>query len=75
MIDRHEILDISKTLGLLPNVVEKDYVLSWTLAGLYQQTVLSKNWIFKVRPTATSETGNCSLATAGCVVGSWHPSR
>ena len=47
MIDRHEILDISKTLGLLPNVVEKDYVLGWTLAGLYQQTVLSKNWIFK----------------------------
>ena len=47
MIDRHEILDIAKTLGLLPNVVEKDYVLSWTLAGLYQQTVLSKNWIFK----------------------------
>ena len=47
MIDRYEILDIAKTLGLLPNIVEKDYVLGWVLAGLYEQTVLAKNWIFK----------------------------
>ncbi len=47
MIDRREILDIAGTLGLLPHVVEKDYVLGWILAGIYQQTALAKNWIFK----------------------------
>ena len=36
MIDRREILDIAYTLGLLPHVVEKDYVLGWVLAGIYQ---------------------------------------
>ena len=29
MIDRREILDVAGTLGLLPQVVEKDYVLGW----------------------------------------------
>lgn len=47
MIDRREILDIAGTLGLLPQVVEKDYVLGWILDGIYQQTALAKNWIFK----------------------------
>ena len=47
MIDRREILDIAGTLGLLPQVVEKDYVLGWILAGIYQQTALAESWIFK----------------------------
>ncbi len=34
MIERCEILDTAKTLGLVPQVVEKDYVLGWILAGL-----------------------------------------
>ena len=47
MIDRREILDMAGTLGLLPHVVEKDYVLGWVLAGIYRQTALAERWIFK----------------------------
>ena len=47
MIDRREILDMADTLGLLPHVVEKDYVLGWVLAGIYRQTALAESWIFK----------------------------
>ena len=47
MIDRREILDMAGTLGLLPQFVEKDYVLGWVLAGIYQQPALAKSWIFK----------------------------
>ena len=47
MIDRREILDIAGTLGLLPHVVEKDYVLGWVLAGIYQHAAIAENWIFK----------------------------
>ena len=35
MIDRREILDIAGTYGLRPQIVEKDYVLGWVLAGIY----------------------------------------
>ena len=47
MIDRREILDVAGTLGLRPQVVEKDYVLSWVLAGIYRQPALADSWIFK----------------------------
>ena len=47
MINRREILDVAQTLGLLPHVVEKDYVLGWLLAGIYQQAELEESWIFK----------------------------
>ncbi len=47
MIDRREILDMAGTLGLLPHVVEKDYVLGWIPAGIYRQKALVENWIFK----------------------------
>ena len=47
MIDRREILDTAETFGLLPHVVEKDYVLGWVLAGIYGQRTLAKSWIFK----------------------------
>lgn len=47
MINRGEIRNISRTLGLLPHVVEKDYVLGWVLAGIYSQRDLTKGWIFK----------------------------
>ena len=47
MIERREILDIASILGLLPQVVEKDYVLGWVLAGIYQHAALAENWIFK----------------------------
>ena len=47
MIQRREILDTAATLGLRPQVVEKDYVLGWVLAGIYQNTALAEHWIFK----------------------------
>ena len=47
MIDRREILDSARALGLLPHVVEKDYVLGWVLAGIYQHNALANSWIFK----------------------------
>ena len=47
MIGRREILDIAGVLGLLPQVVEKDYVLGWILAGIYRHSALAENWIFK----------------------------
>ena len=47
MIGRREILDTAGTLGLLPQVVKKDYVLGWVLAGIYRQTALAESWTFK----------------------------
>ncbi|MDE0108227.1 MAG: nucleotidyl transferase AbiEii/AbiGii toxin family protein [Bryobacterales bacterium] len=47
MIDRREIRDSANTFGLRPQVVEKDYVLGWVLAGTYQHTALRDTWIFK----------------------------
>jgi predicted nucleotidyltransferase component of viral defense system len=46
MIDRREILAMAATLGLLPNVVEKDYVLSW-MAGIFQHPIPADTWVFK----------------------------
>ena len=47
MIGRQEILETAATLGLNPHVVEKDYVLGWVLAGIYQHASLAETWIFK----------------------------
>ena len=47
MIDKREVLDFSRELGLAPNVVEKDYVLGWLLAGISHHEELSASWIFK----------------------------
>ena len=47
MIDRREILDIAHVLGLRPSIVEKDYVLGWVLAGIYQHQALADTWVFK----------------------------
>ena len=47
MIDRREILDSATTASLSPQVVEKDYVLGWLLAGIYKQADLADDWIFK----------------------------
>ena len=47
MIDRREIIDIASAQSLLPQVIEKDYVLGWILAGIYQHEALAENWIFK----------------------------
>lgn len=47
MIDRQEVMDYSRELGLAPNIIEKDYVLGWLLIGIGQEPSLSKHWILK----------------------------
>ena len=47
MIDKREILETASSLGLLPSVVEKDYVLGWLLAGIYKHPELTDAWVFK----------------------------
>jgi len=47
VIDRRELLASASNLGLLPNVVEKDYVLGWLLAGIFSHPALQSSWVFK----------------------------
>jgi predicted nucleotidyltransferase component of viral defense system len=47
VIDRSEILAVATDLSLAPEVVEKDYVLGWLLAGIYAHPELGPAWIFK----------------------------
>ena len=47
MIDKREILETASALGLLPNVVEKDYALGWLLAGINAHPELADSWVFK----------------------------
>ena len=47
MISRQEILGFARTLQLAADVVEKDYVLGWLLAGIYGHPELKDAWRFK----------------------------
>jgi len=47
VIDRVELISLVSEFGLDANVIEKDYVLGWLLAGISQQALLSRNLIFK----------------------------
>jgi predicted nucleotidyltransferase component of viral defense system len=47
MIDKDEILHISKKLKLDPSIIEKDYVLGWILNGIYNIPEIQDSWIFK----------------------------
>lgn len=47
MINRQEISDFSREFGLAANVIEKDYVLGWLLAGIAGHPELGSSWIFK----------------------------
>ena len=47
MISRQEIMDFSREFGLSPNIVEKDYLLGWILAGISNHGELGAEWIFK----------------------------
>lgn len=47
MIPKAEILRLATESSLQPNVVEKDYVLGWLLAGIHQHPVLGQSWVFK----------------------------
>lgn len=47
MIRKQDILDRAGEWGLRPEVVEKDYVLGWLLAGFAGHEITSKTWAFK----------------------------
>lgn len=47
MIGRQEILEFAREVGLDPNVIEKDYVLGWMLAGIAQHPRTRDTWLFK----------------------------
>lgn len=47
MIGRAEILRFAGELSLRPEVVEKDYVLGWLLAGIAHNPALAGTWVFK----------------------------
>lgn len=47
MITKQDILSRAAQWQLRPEVVEKDYVLGWLLAGIAQHPIISKHWIFK----------------------------
>ena len=47
MIDRQEVMDLAREFGLAPNVIEKDYVLGWVLAGISAHPEIGQSWVFK----------------------------
>ncbi len=47
MIDPRDIQDLAVAISLAPNVVEKDYVLGWLLAGIGNDGALGSGWVFK----------------------------
>ncbi len=40
-------MDFSREFGLSPNIVEKDYLLGWILAGISNRSELRSDWVFK----------------------------
>ncbi len=47
VIKKSELMDFSREFGLAANVVEKDYVLGWVLAGIFNHPVIGTRWVFK----------------------------
>ena len=47
MISKADILERAREWQLTPEVVEKDYVLGWLLAGIAQHPATKNNWVFK----------------------------
>lgn len=47
MITKDEIMAFANETGLAPTVVEKDYVLGWLLAAIYENPLLNSSWVFK----------------------------
>lgn len=47
MITKQEIMDLAREFSLPANTIEKDYVLSWLLAGIASHSELFNKWIFK----------------------------
>jgi len=40
-------MDFAREFGLRPDIVEKDYVLGWVIAGIFNHSALKAEWIFK----------------------------
>ena len=40
-------MEFSREFGLRANIVEKDYVLGWVLAGIFNHPEIGSSWIFK----------------------------
>jgi predicted nucleotidyltransferase component of viral defense system len=47
VIDRREIVELAGDLSLRAEIVEKDYVLGWLLAGIGAHPELAPSWVFK----------------------------
>ena len=47
MIGRQEVMDFARELTLAVEVVEKDYILGWLLAGISNHVSLQNDWVFK----------------------------
>ncbi len=47
MIAKQEILEFAQIAGLRPDIIEKDYVLGWLLAGIRATKPETAHWIFK----------------------------
>ncbi len=47
MIPKKEILSKAEKLNIPISTIEKDYVISWVLAGIYHHPSFKKSWIFK----------------------------
>jgi len=47
LIDRREVMEFSREFGLAANIIEKDYVLGWLLAGIAAHSELGSIWVFK----------------------------
>ena len=47
MIDPSEIHEVASETGLSPYVIEKDYVIGWVLAGIYNHPEIREAWVFK----------------------------
>ena len=44
MIDRSEIMEAANETGLSLHVIEKDYVIGWVLAGIYDHPEIRDAW-------------------------------
>ena len=40
-------MDFTREFGLAARVIEKDYVLGWVLAGIFNHLVIGSSWVFK----------------------------
>jgi predicted nucleotidyltransferase component of viral defense system len=47
VIDRQEVMEFAREFGLAPQVIEKDYVLGWMLAGIAAHPDIGQSWVFK----------------------------